>query len=122
MVSVMASSRCCAALSPPAPFWQALGMRLPPKKLTPASVAAAVGARLKISTVDCVTQEPGPRMRLGDWADYMAKAPVSGLRRPLLNCISLSLAATPLQVAPAASRVNALLCCHRHTYGMRWGG
>ncbi|KAK9919141.1 hypothetical protein WJX75_009671 [Coccomyxa subellipsoidea] len=93
-----------------------LGMRAP-AGLDAAAVAEKAGAELLVPTIDVETQESGPRMTLGQWADYFAQPPSgvpSGRRRrqPLLNVVSLSLAGTHLQdevQAPMAVRAVDLV-------------
>ena len=51
---------------------------------------------LQVPTIDVETQEPGPRMSLGQLADYFAQPPDK--RGRLVNVVSCSLAGTALEV------------------------
>jgi len=100
---------------------RALGLQLPLQMLTPQGLADAVGEDFQVPTMDVHTQDSGPRMTLGELADYHATPPQE--RKRLLNVVSFSLADTPLAVralsgfahwdAPRCSTSPFCLCAHR---------
>ncbi len=87
----------------------ALGLRLPPgAPLSVADVAAAVGPETRVPTLDVARQGDGPRgLTAAAFASYWADP--AARRRRLLNCVSLSLAATRLAEAVAPPRAVAAL-------------
>jgi hypothetical protein len=91
---------CAAAVAATA---EALGLRLPARPLSVDDVAAGVGATTLVPTLDVARQGDGPRgLTAAAFAAYWADP--AARRRRLLNCVSLSLARTPLaeHVAPPA--------------------
>lgn len=85
-----------------------------PDGLDAAAIAERVGRDVLVPTISVETQQSGPRMTLGQWAEYFEQQPGSGdprgrhRRQPLLNVVSLSLAGTPLQVRAGTGRTFAL--------------
>ena len=84
-----------------------LGMALPADEalLTLRGIVAAVGPDTPVDTIECTTQEPGPRQTLEQYAAYL-EAPAAE-RELLLNCVSLPLKGTLLDeeiVIPALVR------------------
>jgi len=78
-----------------------LGMRLPPSNLSVHDIADGVGHDVAIPTIDVATQGEGPRgMTVGQFAAYWQARGDRGQKQTrkskLLNCVSLSLAGTPL--------------------------
>jgi len=91
---------------------QRLGMRAP-DGLDAATIAERAGRDMLVPTINVETQQSGPRMTLGQWAEYFGLQPVNGdprgrhRRQPLLNVVSLSLAGTPLQVRAWTGRIQS---------------
>jgi hypothetical protein len=68
-----------------------------PASMTADMISQAIGPGTKVPTLNCETQQTGPRLSLADWVRYFG-SPAKRQRQPLLNVVSLSLAGTQLQV------------------------
>jgi hypothetical protein len=82
-----------------------MGMALPDDQeaLTLQGIVRAVGGEYPVQTIECATQDPGPRQTLAQFAAYL-ETPIAE-REQLLNCVSLPLHGTSLDEAITIPRL-----------------